>query len=513
MNVTLIGTLVFLMLLVISVVWALIRGVTKARIRFVCVLLCAAGALLLTLAVRNKLEDLYLKFEPQIQEFLVSNGQEDLWNFINGSETTREAVEASGGAILAPIVFLLVFLVLQLATWILYFIVTLILHGAIRRREEKRHFRLIRAPFWGLLQFVVILFVFLAPVFCYLQFAPTLVKAANDAGVMPAQAQETVSVENAEKAKESPVMKFYGKFGGDKLNKALTKMTVQGETTYLADEIGSLAGMTGDVVTLKNAGSVENWTSKEADAIQSLADSLGDSKLVSALLGDLLKQATDKWLANEPFLGMAKPSMGEYMDPFLVILLEDLGKDARSITAVSNDLKTVGKLLSVLIRDGILTNLNDTDALVSQLTKGTTVKDMIDILNGNATLSNLIPEFTKIGMKAVGNMLNDIVDSLPENYEEFFDEVTDKLNEVLESVDLSSLDKDSEEYEAKKAELTEKLQDQLDQAGVDVELSDDIVGIYADTILDEFKNSDGTVTVDQLKEMFGIELPSSATAE
>ncbi len=508
MNAPLIGGAALLLLLVISVAWALIRGVTKARIRFLCVVLCAAVALIGVLAFRDRLDDLYKQFEPQLRDFLINNGMEDLWNFISGSSNIRETIEASGGAFLAPLLFLIVFIALQFVTWIVYFIVTLLLHGAIKRREERRHFRLFRSPVYGVLQFIVILFVFLTPVFAYLQFAPAAVRAANDADLIPANAKQTVTEENAVKAKDHPLMQLYGKLGGSKVNKALTEMKLQGEKTYLADEVESIAGMTGDVVTLKNAGAVENWTNKEAEAIRSLAGSLGDSKVVSSLIGELLGQATDKWLAGETFFGMAKPSMGEYMDPFLNILLADLGHDSESLTAIADDLQTVGDLLSVLIRDGILTHLNDNDNLVDLLTKGTTVKDMIDILKANQTLSNLVPEFTKIGMKAVGDMLQ-LPDVNPADYEEFFDEVTDKLNEVLDQINISELP-EGEAREQAISDLTDKLQEQLNEAGVDVELNDDIIGVYADTILDQFDGSE-PVTVDQLKELFGIEIPTGST--
>ena len=60
------------------------------------------------------------------------------------------------------------------------------------------------------------------------------------------------------------------------------------------------------------------------------------------------------------------------------------------------------------------------------------------------------------------------------------------------------------------SDLTDKLQEQLNEAGVDVELNDDIIGVYADTILDQFDGSE-PVTVDQLKELFGIEIPTGSS--
>lgn len=509
MNGGLIGAAAALVLLLISVAWALIRGVTKARIRLICVLLCAVAAFGITIAARGKLDDVYNEYAPQIQQFLVENGMEDVWNFINDSPAVKETVEESGGAILAPVAALLLFLVLQFVTWVVYFIVTLVLHGPIKRREERRHFRFIRALVYGAAQFLIILFVFLTPLFCYLQFAPAMVRAATDVELIPAEAQATVNEEEIQKVADSPVFRLYGKLGGDKLNRSLTKITVSGETTYLAAEMDSIASLTGDVVTLKKAGDIENWSAKEAEAIKSLAASLGNSKIISALIGDVVGNATGKWIAGEAFFGMEKPSVGEYLDPLFNLLLQDLNKDSQSVNAISDDLETIGDMLSILIRDGVLTKLNDTDNLVDLLTKGTTVKDIIDVLKANETMSNLVDEFTKIGLKAVGDMLQ-----LPEinldDYEQFFDEVTDKLNEVLQDIDFS----DQESVDAAIDNLTEKLQTELANANVDVELNDEIINLYSDVIIEQFKDKEGEVTIDDLKELFGIvETPASVPAE
>lgn len=503
MNGGLIGAAAVLLLLTISVAWALIRGVTKARIRFVCVLLCAVAAFGITIAARGKLDTAYAQYAPQLRDYLVNNGMEELWNFIDGSENVRTTVAESGGAVLAPIVAVVLFVLLQFVTWVIYFLVTLLLGGSIRSREERRHFRLLRALCYGAAQFVVILFVFVTPVFSYLQFAPAVVRVANDANLIPAQAQATVNEESIEKTSNHPVIKLYAKVGGGKLDKALTKIEVQGETTYLAVEITNISSLTGDVVTLKNAGNVDKWSDREAEAIKSLAKSLGNSKIIASMIGDVLGNATDKWLAGEDFFGVKKPSVGEYLDPTFDLLLRDLNQDSQSLTAISDDLETIGDLLAILVRDGVLAKINDTDSLADMLTKGTTVKEMIRRLEQNETMSNLVSEFTRLGMKAVGNMLQ-----LPEvdlsDYEEFFDEVTVTLNEVLENTDFSR----KESVDAAIGDLTEKVQAELDKANVNVQLSDEIIDLYSDLIIDQFKDKEGAVTIDDLKELFGIEIPT-----
>ncbi len=490
---------VVLFLLLTSVIFALIRGVTKSRIRFGCLVFCAVAAFITIAVAKGKIDSIYTHFAPKIQNFLVSRDMEDLWNFINESSNSRETVEASIGALAAPLVFPVVFLAFKIVTWVIYCIVTLILHGVIKRREERRRLRPLRSLGYGLLTFLLITFVWITPVYAYLQLGTSLINAANEANLISEDMQEKVDEETINKVNNNPVIKVYGKLGGKQMSKSLTSMKVQGEKTSLTAELDLMVPLAQNYATLKNAGSIENWGAEEAAAIKNIAGSLGDSKLVASLVGDLIGQATDQWLAGETFFGAAKPSMGEYLDPMLNIVLEDIGKDSKSLTAISADFKTVGDLLSIFVRDGVLAKLNDTDGLMELLTQGTTVKDMIEVLKSNETLSNLIPEFTKIGMKAVGEMLNNLVDADQlAQFEEFFDEMSDEINEVLEQIDLETL-----RNEEARQQLTDTLQEELQNAGVDVQLSDDVVELYAEVILSEFEGKDH-ITVDDIKELFGL---------
>lgn len=506
MNSTLIVIAAFLLFLLISVVWALLRGVTKARIRFIGILLCAAGAFGITMAAKNNLGKVYQQYEPQIQAYLTENNMKDVWDFIGNAENIRETVLSLSGALLAPIIFVALFIVLRIVTWILYFIITLIFRKKIRSHEEHRRFRLLRAMAYGIAQFAVVMFVFVTPVFVYMQFATVLVDAASSA--IPEQARETVNEENVQKVNQSPAFTVYAKVGGAKVSKELTKVKIQGETTYLADEIKSMSSLVADFSKLQNAGDIENWGTEQAEAIKSIAGSLADSKIIASLIGDVLKESTDKWLAGEPFMGTAKPSVGEYFDPAFQVLLQDFNRDSQSLTAISEDMKTIGDLVYILVRDGVIAKLEDTNGMASLLSNGSTIKDMIDTLNANENLKNVVSELTKFGLRAIGNMIK-----LPEvelsNYEQFFDQVTDKLNEVMEGINFD----DEASVQAAIDELTPKIQEQLDQANVNVALNDDIVDLYSDIIIQEFKDKDGPITADDLKELFGITTTTSGETE
>ena len=500
MSSILIGIVAVSLLLFLSVMLSMVRGVTKARIRFFCIFFSAALAFAITLVAKDNLGFLYQKYEPQIQTFFTQNKLDNVWEFLGNAENIRATILSVFGTLLAPILFVLLFIVLRFVTWIFYFIITLFLRKKIRSSEERRHLRLIRAMIYGIAKIAVVLFVFITPVYAYLQFAPAIVNAASD--MIPEQARETVNAENIEKVNQNPAWKVYVKVGGSKVSGELTVVKVQKEKTNLSDEINAISSLMDDVNKLKNAGNFENWSTEQAEAIKSLAGSLGDSKIIASLVGDVLKQATDKWLAGEPFMGMANPSVGEDMDPAFTVLLQDLNRDSQSLTAISNDLKTIGDLVYILVRDGALQKLKDSDGMAFLLANGSTIKDMVDTLNANENLSNMVSEMKKLGMKAVGKMLKEI--EIPDvdtsEYEQFFEEVTDKLNEVLEDIDFN----DEESVQAAIDDLTPKIQEELEQANVNVDISDELIDIYSDIIIQEFKDKEGPITVEDLKELFCI---------
>jgi hypothetical protein len=104
-------------------------------------------------------------------------------------------------------------------------------------------------------------------------------------------------------------------------------------------------------------------------------------------------------------------------------------------------------------------------------------------------MKRLIPEITKIGMSAIGQLVT-VPEGALENYDEFMDDVAGALN------DISSMSKE---------EQVEKLTDSLNEAlgEIDVEIDETILDLYSTTLIEEIvEKNDGELTAEDVKAYF-----------
>ena len=118
------------------------------------------------------------KILARINELAADIGFDVLEKFAQFSPSLEEILLKSGTAIAAPAIFLMLFLAFSIGTWIIYFILTLVLFPLFRRSEEKKMFRKLRASINGLLQGAIVVIVFMLPITCYLEMAPIVADKA-----------------------------------------------------------------------------------------------------------------------------------------------------------------------------------------------------------------------------------------------------------------------------------------------------------------------------------------------
>ena len=487
----LIGLGATLVLLLIFLGIGMLRGITRSRIRAICILVCAVLAHLITLGIKKSFT--YAKVAEALQNSASELAKNDVWKMIDSSESLQTALTQTAGALAAPLVYLLVFLVLQIVTLIIYWIVMIFVGRKLKKADADRPLRFLRVLGLAVAQALIVAFVFLTPIAFYSQIAATAVETAEDSGLMDAQTAQTVESMNLNSENESGFVKTYRVFGGNAVCKSLTKIKIDGEKTYVADEITIMAEFSGEILQLKNAGGISKFGDAEAETMEEMGETFVKSKLLTTIAGELIYQVTDKWSNGETFMGAEKPKVNEMLDPTLDVLIADFHQDARSSAAIKADFTTLSKVISVLVKGGVLESFEDQEALVNKLSSGDVIKSVIRYLGENPTLKNLIPEFTNLGMRAIGNML-----SLPENaeevYNEFIDDVKDAINVVLQ---------ENITNEEKVDILTTKLETALADSGVDVDLDRDSVSLYANALLAEFDGMESVSELD-IQEFFEV---------
>ncbi len=482
-----------IVILAIGMLWGFLRNLAKSRIRGISLILCAVGAVLLTIPIRN-----WLFSEERLNQIVIpwmeKLNMPEMVEMFGLSETLNEVLLGVGGALVAPIISLALFIVLSFLTWFVFLIVTLIFGSSMREYNEFRPFSRIRGMVWGAISALVILFVLMIPVSTYLGVASPVINSLNESDALGEDAAVVQDVidEYVTPLDKNGVVVVFRTLGGKAITTWITDFKVDDTTTHLQDEIGSVASLAGNIISLTKTD-IEEYDSEQAATFIAIADSFEDSVLLPTIAGELIYNASDAWLKGEAFMGAEKPDLGEMseiFEDFFNTLLTILHDDAHDRAALQADVRTVAEMISVLAQKGVFANMKDTNALMEALSSNGVIESMISSLGNNDSMKILIPEITNMGVRAIATTLGLPADA-EAVYNEFMDEVAVALNDVRDLPE-----------EERNAQLTQSLTAAFDDAGVPIDR--EIVDCYVVSMSEDLLSSEEDLTSDDVRAFFTV---------
>ncbi len=493
MSIGLIMTAAFAVYLVVCVVCARIRGVTRSRIRMITVIVSAVLALVATLIVKASLVSGEIK--STLYNTLGESGKV-ISDLAAASPVLEEIILKTGGALIAPLLYFVFFLVFSLITWVLYFIVTLALIVVIHRKEKTRKSKNVPCLIQGLVQGVICLAVLLIPISTYSAIAPKITGQLT--ATMPEEQVSSMETINKQVngINKSPAVVVFRVTGGKLASSVLTDYSVKynGEKikVKLTNEIDSIAKLASGAMELTSK-QPKDFTEAESQAIVELGQLIGKSKITSVVATEFLHNATGAWREGQEFMGVAKPETGELVGPMFDKLVDALYTGSEKTETFNEDIETIAKLVAKLVDTNVLTSIGgDTNQLVTAISQKGVVTGIAAVLEENPRLRILIPEITTLSVKILAQSIG-----IPENdeavYVAMLNNIAGKLNELRDG-SMSEADKITAMEGALEAEFA--------KAGVEIEdkyISDVAVAIVADF-------GDSTVTVDAtfISEFFDI---------
>ncbi len=447
-----------IVLIGIAFLWGLLRGLAKTRLRTILIVVSGVAAVLSTLVAKQFIasEDFVNDVvAPALETFQIA-GLDDL---LGMSETLNEVLLGCIGAMFAPILCLLFFLVYSIITWVIFAIVSLVMGSSFRRQNERSHLKLVRVLILTVVHALVIVAIYMIPISVYTRIAPIVVDelaAADVFGEAEEDAIQSAVEDYVEPINDSVAVNSYRAMGGDALCNLVTDFEVKGTTTHLEDEVGAVASFGCNIFQLSQT-EFQSYSSREAGIILAIADSFDHSELLPTIVGEVIYNASEAWLSGEDFLGVQKPDAGELFDPFFDALLRVLHNDAQNTPALQNDIRTLAQMISTLANHEIFAHLSDIEALMAKLDGAGAVNELITVLGSNDSMKVLIPEITNLGIRAIASTLGIPADATA-LYDEFMTDVADILNEVKQLEGQARIDR-----------VTEELQSAFETAGIAIE--------------------------------------------
>ena len=482
-------TALLLVFVAVNVLWSVfVRKLVKTRIRSISVIICVALALFGTIFAKDFVLD------PNFVEGtllpLISLPAE-VAGLVTDSAVLREVVLGLPVALIAPMIFVFLYTVLYALSWVVYSFI-LIFAGRKFRKSKKN-----RGPYakaqglvWSACSAILSLVVILIPLAFYGGLVDDTLDALSETDMIGAETQEMIKGVNEEfiaPITDGTAVQIFRTFGGDAILDELTSFPLKDETVYVKDEFGAVVGLVGKVVPLAKAGAPNEYGEEEADALVSIVDSLGESKFLMAIASEAVYYFTEDMVNGEKDMPMADNEMfGDLITRMITIV----HNDSKDTTLFAADLKTVAEMVGELVKGGVLSNMEDTDALMEELAGGSTIKNVILALGKNSSMKVLIPEVTNIGIEAIASAVEVKADANTA-YNELLETIAADLNSVKNLDDAT-----------KASELSAKLADAFDHAGLDVDK--ETVDLYATAMILEIASmrDDATVIASDVQAFF-----------
>ncbi|MBE6553541.1 MAG: hypothetical protein E7666_04270 [Ruminococcaceae bacterium] len=473
----LILTGLFVLILAVSALWGLLRGLAKSRIRGISIVLCAVAAVATAVLLRATLVSDQM-IEETVIPLLVNSDMGQYAEMLELSPTLTEVLLHTVYSIVSPLLVLVFFIVYSFLTWFIFLIVTLILGGALRRQNQRSAFHRLRGMAWGAIQGVVIFVILLIPISATLDLVPPVMSAVEESGMLEGEAEGVQEIVDTYVAplNDNALLVAYRGMGGNTVTDMLTSFTVQETETTLAKEIDSVAGFACNILKLSKTD-FASYTSVEAQTIVALADSFEHSVLLPTIAGEIIYGATDAWLGGETFLGAAKPSFGDadaMFGPFFDALLRILNADARQHAALQADIRTVAEMVAVMAENGVFANFSNTELLLETLSSNGIIASLVEKLGSNNSMKALIPEMTNLGMRAIATTLG-IPADVDEVYGTIMDDIALALNQASGLTGDAQIDA-----------ITEDLRTAFDEAGIPID--SEIIDSYSVSMIQDLIN-------------------------
>ncbi len=485
---------------VLAVVISLVRGLAKARIRGICLLISAALAIVGTLILKNWITEADFAKEyliPWVERF----EQPILVELLGLSEGIQEVVVKSVVAVAAPLACFLLFLVFSFLSWIVYLLITLPFKDE-KKKEKKPVLAPVRALIWGVVGWVLGFVFLMLPISTYVELLEPVDDTLKESEMMQENKEVADVYEVVSDTFDSlgGMAKFYNTLGGDRFCALIGDFKIEEERVHLADEIHAMTGFALDVVDLSKK-KIDDYGEREEAIFKSMADRFGESEVISSVVCDVVENASESWLEGDKFLGQKKPDFGEskdIFDPFFTDLLTVLNQDSNNPEALEADFRTIAELITVFSENGLFKSMNNHDRFMDKLTTEGLTAQIIEKLEANSTMCVLVDEITDMGLRVVASKVS-APDVDPEEYEPMMEDVAGALNGA----------KDLPEEERREY-LNTEVDKALADAGIEG-VDETLVNLYTERLEEELMVKDN-ITADDVREFFDRYYPGNTDA-
>jgi hypothetical protein len=427
-----------------------------------------------------------------IAEPLISEMGSEFLDLYEKVPAGGEGLEAIVSLLLAPILFIFVFLIIRflisLVMWIVEKFVPVL----------KKRSKLYMTMPLGALNGILIGMVTLIPLCGFMAFGGKLLYTLEDAGILDNEILSIVSddemdedaiVDLSDEMENTPIVKVVHGTIGKPVFKALTTTKLHSSTGDYSVKINLENEFIGLINVLSKASDAidsfkkDEYSKRDKEDLFALVDSMFESDWLSLVMTDTLVAMSESWLDNETFMGIKRPVLDSTLNPTVNCVLEIMADEDPE--TLEEDLRIVLDVMGDLMINNILMDDMGYETLVERLGKDSLLTDLLAKLDESPRLHVLSVELKNLSIRLVTNMLGtELLES--GEYDEMMEDVAASLTDVL---DMSEKERD--------AIIIKSIQENFKKEGYDV--PEDVALEMSNKMIDEL-GEDGVITSDELKQ-------------
>ena len=473
-------------ILVFNLFMALVRGVRKSLLRLGTVVVAAVAAFLLAPAIAGKCgTEVTLWLQATV------GANTDFAPLFEGAASAGDAIALFVKMLLAPAVFLVLYIVLKGILILVYWILANATRPPHRDTVKNRFAALPLGLVIGLIGVLVLI----CPLFGYLDLASEAIAAADKGATGESVAELTAYRQDLiEPAKGTPVISALYNTVGVHVFEGLSGGEWQESEVHLRTELTVLADIVGNLRVL-GGKQPEQYGEAECAAIDAVARDVGSSHVLSVLCAGVLNTASNHWLSGTTFIGVPKPDMGSGGNELLHAFLEVFSTSREE--NLGQDLDFFSDVFALLVKYQIFEDIRTADdaALAELITNGDFLKDARALLATHPRMEPVGTALVDVGMRSALRAMG-----LPENIKQVHGELLSDMTTALQEAPVR------EDGTIDDAALAATLTDVFSEN--EIEVNDATVQLVAQGVAEHFTPQElHTLTVDEitqkLAERFG----------
>ena len=264
------------------------------------------------------------------------------------SKVDLSYVLALPAVILAPIIFMISFLLIGL----IFKIVKIIIHKLLIPKTDNIGLKVVGGAI-GAIKNVLAVAIFLVPVIGYANYAVDVMTNIDER--VEGQDVAIVEQESLSASLDSGVIGAIDRFGGEWLFKSLSTTKVHDIKVSLTDETVRIVNVYDKVVPLTGV-EVANLTENETAMLNEAIDEIEKSEYLTATIASIMSQTSKELYEHKKLVVIELPDFGETFNPVVETLLQIFSTTDSS--AIVKDLRTFSAIIEVMVEKGFFRELN-----------------------------------------------------------------------------------------------------------------------------------------------------------